>query len=88
MPDEPLLREQARTAVQNGKIPARSPDRTWGGPGLGNECAVCQRPVTKEEMELEIEFATPTGGGPELAQFHLHVRCFAAWEFERKKAGP
>ena len=88
MPDEPLLREQARTAVQNGKIPARSADRMWGGPGLGNDCAVCQRPITKDEMEFELEFATPTGDSPNLALFHLHVRCFAAYEFERKKAGP
>jgi hypothetical protein len=83
MPDEPLLREQARTAVQNGKIPARPADRMWEGPGIGNECVICQRPIRNDEME----FATPTGDGPDLAKFHLHIRCFAAWEFERRKAG-
>ena len=46
---------------------------------------ICQRPVTQDELEMELEYATPTGGNPELATFHLHVRCFAAWEFERKK---
>ena len=85
MPDEPRLREQAREAVKNGKLPARAPDRTWGGPGVGASCSVCGVPVTRDELELEIEFAHD-GANPRLDKFHLHVRCFAAWEFERKKA--
>ena len=61
-----------------------TPDRTWGGPGVGASCAVCEVPVTKTELEFEIQFAhyDPTPG---LDKFHLHVRCFAAWEFERTK---
>jgi hypothetical protein len=41
-------------------------------------------PVTKNELEFEIQFAhdDPTPG---LDKFHLHVRRFAAWEFERTK---
>jgi len=85
MPDEPRLREQAREAVKNGKLPARAPDRTWGGPGVGAPCSVCGVPMTRDELELEIEFAHD-GANPGLDKFHLHVRCFAAWEFERKKA--
>ena len=85
MPDETRLREQARAAIKNGKMPARAPDRTWGGPGVGAECSVCGRPVTKDELEFEIEFAHD-GGTPGLDKFHVHLRCFAAWEFERNKA--
>jgi hypothetical protein len=87
MPDEPLLRERARKAVQDGKLPARPPDRTWGGPGVGVQCAVCELPVTKDQVEIEIEFADD-GIAPRLDRYHVHVRCFAAWEFERKKASP
>ena len=86
MPDEPRLREQAREAVRTGKLPARPQDRTWGGPGVGATCAVCGKPVTKDEMELEVQFARD-GANPGLDKFHLHVRCFAAWEFERPKLG-
>lgn len=57
MPDEPRLREQAIEAIRKGKLPARSPDRTWGGPGVGAPCAVCGKPVTASEMEFEIQFA-------------------------------
>jgi hypothetical protein len=83
MPDEKILREQARAAVRAGKIPSRQPDRTWGGPGVGATCAVCGLPVTKDEMEFEIEFSRD-GDNTGLDKFHVHIRCFAAWEFERQ----
>ena len=85
MPDEPILREKARAAVRAGKLPARRPDRMWGGPGVGADCAVCGRPVTPDEMEFEIQFAR-NGDNPGLDKFHVHIRCFAAWEFERARA--
>jgi hypothetical protein len=84
MPDEAMLREKARAVVQSGKLPARAPDRTWGGPGVGAGCAVCERPVRKDEMEFEIQFEHD-GSNPGLDKFHVHIRCFAAWEFERNK---
>jgi hypothetical protein len=84
MPDEARLREQARTAIRNNKIPARAPDRTWGGPGVGAACSVCDLPVTKDQLEFQIEFARDADF-PGLEQYHVHVRCFAAWEFERNK---
>ena len=84
MPDEPILREQARAVIKSGKLPARAPDRTWGGPGVGAECQVCGKPVAKTELEFEIQFAHD-GSNPGLDKFHVHIRCFAAWEFERGK---
>jgi hypothetical protein len=87
MPDEAYLRE-ARASVENGNLPSRRPDRTWGGPGVGAACAVCEKPVTKDEMEFEIEFAHDgNGGNAWLANYHVHIRCFAMWELERGKAG-
>jgi hypothetical protein len=84
MPDELRLREQARAVIQSGKLPSRNPDRTWGGPGVGATCSVCEKPVTKEEMEFEIQFGRD-GDNPRLDKFHVHIRCYAAWEFERNK---
>jgi hypothetical protein len=84
MPDEARLREQATAAIQNGKLPARAPDRTWGGPGVGAPCSVCERPVTKQELEFEIQFERD-GDMPGLDKYHVPIRCFAAWEFERSK---
>jgi hypothetical protein len=82
MGDEHFLREKARAVVQQGKLPARSPDRVWGGPGVGASCTICGEPVTKDEKEFEIQFEQDGGGG--LDKFHVHIRCFAAWEFERR----
>ena len=81
--DEGVLRGVARAVVQAGKLPARPPDRTWGGPGVGASCVVCDFPVRPTELEIEIQFAH-NGASPGLDKFHLHVRCFAAWEFERE----
>jgi hypothetical protein len=86
MPDEALLREKAREAVKNGKLPPRPPDRIWGGNGVGAACSVCELPVSKTELELEIQFAHD-GSVPGLDKYHVHVRCFAVWELERKNAG-
>jgi hypothetical protein len=83
--DEQALRAQARAAIQNGKLPARRPDRTWGGPGVGVPCSVCALPVEKDQLEFEVEFAHD-GQNPGLDKYHLHVKCFAAWEFERGSA--
>ncbi len=86
MPDESDLREKAREAIRSGKLPARQPDRTWGGPGVGIECIICGLPVTKQQMAIEIQFSHD-GARPGLDKFDVHVRCFAAWEFERVKLG-
>ena len=86
MPDEPLLREKAREAIRAGKLPSRVPDRTLGGPGLGEPCTICSEPIKRDQMEFEIDFAHD-GATPGVDRLHVHVRCFAAWELERGKDG-
>ena len=82
MPDEPILREKA--ARPSGAMHCRHGGRTAhsGGPGSGDVCAVCGEPVARHLIDLEMEFARP-GVTPDT--LHLHLRCFAAWEFERTK---
>ena len=41
-------------------------------------------PVTRDQLEFEIQFAHD-GDTPGLDKFHVHLRCFAAWEMERTK---
>ena len=84
--DENILRQLARKVIQDGKLPSRRPDRTWGGPGVGATCAICGVPVARDQMEFEIQF-TRDGDNPGLDKFHVHIRCFAAWEFERESRG-
>jgi hypothetical protein len=42
--------------------------------------------VTKDHLEFEVQSARD-GDNPGLDKFHIHVRCFAAWEFERLRDG-
>jgi hypothetical protein len=81
--DEETVRAKARSVIQNGKLPSRAPDRTWGGPGVGALCVICDLPVRPTEMEFEIQFQR-NGENPGLDKYHVHIRCFAAWEFERQ----
>ena len=87
MPDESILRAKTREVIRTGKLPSRRPDRTWGGPGVGARCTVCGEAVTKDELEFEVEFAR-NGDNPGLDKFHIHIRCFAAWELEHRQDGP
>jgi hypothetical protein len=85
--DENILREKARQVIRNGKLPGRRPDRTWGGPGVGAPCTICELPVRRDELEFEIQFARDEKREDAgLDKYHVHVRCFAAWEFERGPA--
>jgi hypothetical protein len=80
--DESELRAKAREAIRSRRLPNRAPERMWGGPGVGASCVICDTPVKRDEVEFELEFA-PDGGDPDPRNYHVHVRCFAAWEFER-----
>jgi hypothetical protein len=84
MLDESILREKAREAIRSGMLPVGKPDRTFGGQGSGVTCAICGDQVKRDQLELEIEF-NRHGVMPGLDRYHLHVRCFAAWELERTK---
>jgi hypothetical protein len=84
--EEQALRAKAREVLEAGKLPNRRPDRTWGGPGVGAACRICGVPVAHDQMEFEIEFARD-GDYPGLDDYHVHMRCFAAWEFERRRDG-
>jgi hypothetical protein len=84
MPDEAVLREFVRLAIRRGTLPRLEPDRTLGRPGVGGLCAVCERPVTADQVEWEIQFAHDDAN-PGRDKYRLHLRCFAVWELERTK---
>ena len=46
-------------------------------------CVICDLPVRPTEMEFEIQFQR-NGENPGLDKYHVHIRGFAAWEFERQ----
>ncbi|HKR36190.1 MAG TPA: hypothetical protein VJT10_15215 [Steroidobacteraceae bacterium] len=82
MIDEGTLRQLARQAIQAGKLPSRRPAHVWGGNGFGTKCAVCGNLVNSDEVGYELRFAAGEDLPP-AAEYHVHVRCFAAWNLER-----
>jgi hypothetical protein len=72
-----VLREKARELIRAGQLPARTPERVWGGAGLaGVECALCGAALEREDVVLELEVRD--GEGARYPQ--LHVRCFSLFE--------
>ncbi len=82
MSNEDILRKTARDAIRAGKLPDRRPEQMWGGPGIGAHCTICDRPIGRNEVEFELQFAR--NGASSLGNYHVHPRCFAAWELERE----
>jgi RNA polymerase sigma factor (sigma-70 family) len=81
MGDMSALRKQAREAIQAGKLPNSLPRRIWAAPGCGTCCTICGRPAEQDEVDLEF---SRDGDGRDPGNHHVHVECFAAWEFEHR----
>jgi hypothetical protein len=79
--DEQDLRAQARKAICSKALPRREPDHTFGGPGNGGPCPVCGAPLGTADMVFDLEFDI---AGGRTVDCQVHVRCFAAWEYERE----
>lgn len=76
-----MLRESAQQCLRSGGLPATASARTFAGAGNGAPCALCARAISGDEIEFELEFDRPRA--PFVAFYHLHPRCYAAWELER-----
>jgi hypothetical protein len=74
--------EMTREVFAAGTLPTRPADHVWGGPGAGGECATCGVRLTRDELELEAEFAGEDDRAGAV-NLHFHVRCYMAWERQR-----
>lgn len=69
-------RPPARATVAASRLPGRNPDRIWGGPSSGGECARCDQAIGRGELELELEFDR-NDGSSEPERYRVHVRCLS-----------
>lgn len=76
------LRTKARTAIADGQLPADAPTRMWGGGGTGATCVLCDLPINRDDVEVDVEFDRD-GGSPHVDKYEFHLRCLTAWERER-----
>jgi hypothetical protein len=81
MNDGTGLREAVLEALRGGKLPHRSPDGISGGLGAGGACAICDRIVDADELELQLEFTK--GERPDC--YTVHLACYSAWKAKRQE---
>jgi len=80
--DIEALRLLIRRKLSDGRLPYDSMPRFWGGAGDGEQCDVCDTPITKEQLVMEGIASVLSNKKP--VQFH--VPCFYAWDAERGAA--
>jgi hypothetical protein len=49
----------------------------WGGPGAGELCALCDKPIRPDEVEYEVDASVD---GAQHA-FRFHIVCLSVWQF-------
>jgi hypothetical protein len=80
--DEVMLRARIRELIASGELTGANPLHVWGGPGTGEPCCVCARPIPVTEMEYELALE-----GSRIT-LHFHQNCHGLWQLERRKQAP
>lgn len=70
---------RARALIADGRLPAVTAVRCWGGKGNRDNCSLCGGPIDPSEVEFEIEDSAR-------ALYRFHFLCHAAWQFECARA--
>lgn len=66
------VRVLALQRISCGMLPDELPASSWAGPGEGNQCTLCDEPITADEIEIECENHGRT--------IYLHQHCYDAWQ--------
>ena len=75
--DQQGLRNAIVRKLAHGLLPGEKCQMTWFGPGAGQSCACCDKPILATEVECECD--RPSGG-----VIRFHQRCFALWDTLRQ----
>ena len=75
---ETELRRTALDRMAKAQLPRVVPVQMWGGKGSGRLCALCQKTIGTDEIELEVEWRIDC----EHARLPFHVACHSLWRFE------
>jgi hypothetical protein len=73
------LRPIARRRIEEGQLPSEVPSRMWGGRGTGQLCALCDQPIHRGDVELEVEGRVHGA----VRTFRFHWVCQSVWHIER-----
>lgn len=66
------LESVIRDKIAAGVLPKQDCRMTWYGPGSGGICVACDRPIRRDEVEVECDLRA---GGV----IRLHQPCYECW---------
>jgi len=74
--EQRTLRERVRRLLSVGALPASIPE-SWrvGGHGTGRDCRVCIAPVTRQDVEVQLD-----------GDLIVHPGCYVAWKEEIERS--
>jgi hypothetical protein len=75
---EPVLVSVARERITKRQLPNNLPAKMWAGPGVGQPCAVCDKPIQADEFEYE---CSDSIDGEERT-YRFHIVCETIWNAE------
>jgi len=70
------LRLRVRERIEDGRLPVMAPRRINGSHGSGHICAVCDQPITSDQVDYEL---ADYRDGKRLC---FHQDCCMVWEIE------
>jgi len=71
---ETALRQRIRQLIENGRLPVIVPAQLNAGYGSGSICAACGEPITRSQVEYEVEDSASD------TRLRFHVSCHLVWQ--------
>jgi len=68
----------ARGGRSNSDVPG-----TWSGPGSGQLCSGCSKPIGFDQVEIEVEAPVTSKS----SVFRFHLECYRIWSGEYDAGG-
>ena len=70
------LRARIHRLIDQGSLPVMHPERVAGGYGFGRKCDACDEPITRDQIEYEVE------GGRYGVPLEFHLGCYVLWQLD------
>ena len=80
MNDSDTVQAVIRDKLARGELRAGTPETVWGGKGTGHMCSGCNRPITRKDLEYEVDYPGAC------AVMRFHQTCLFVWDDYRKDA--
>jgi hypothetical protein len=71
------VRAKIVTRLRDGELPRAPANRLYGGLGSDSTCACCDRMISRNQLEFEVEFAAMAVGTPD--KVVMHPQCLRLW---------